>query len=103
MNNKIIIGIVGLLGLVYLISRVRAKPITRPISPPLTGIKGDIDGDGAITSIDAMMISQYVAGTRNLTQEQLYRADVNCDGKVDSIDAMFIAQYVAGTRTSFPC
>ena len=58
-------------------------------------IKGDANGDGKISIIDALMIAQYRANIITLTPDQLERADTNGDG-VNIIDAMRIAQYLVG-------
>jgi hypothetical protein len=64
-------------------------------------IAGDVTGNGAVDSIDAMFVAQYVAGTRaTLPQQQAGDVASPPCGTIDSIDAMFIAQYVAGTRQS---
>lgn len=54
---------------------------------------GDADGDNSITSVDAALILQHVAGWS--VQINAAAADVNCDGWVTSADAALILQYVA--------
>ncbi len=60
--------------------------------------KGDVNSDGQVNVIDALLISQYTVGSRTLTQTQLAAADVNGDGQVTIVDALFIAQYTVGLR-----
>lgn len=58
-------------------------------------ILGDVDGNGKIDSIDALMVLQYnaqIEGHDELTEQQLLAADVNQDNKVDSLDALAILQ-----------
>ena len=58
-------------------------------------IFGDVDGDGKINSIDALMVLQYnaqIEGYDELTEQQLLAADVNRDNQVNSIDALAILQ-----------
>lgn len=58
-------------------------------------ILGDVDGDGKINSIDALMVLQYnaqIEGYDELTEQQLLAADVNRDNQVNSIDALAILQ-----------
>ena len=50
--------------------------------------------NNAINSFDAGKISAHVAGTSNLTGNQLVVADVSGNGLVQSFDAAFIARYV---------
>jgi len=60
--------------------------------------KGDVNSDGQVNIIDALLISQYTVGMRTLTQAQLAAAEVNNDGQVNIVDALFIAQYTVGLR-----
>jgi len=64
-------------------------------------IKGDVNGDGQVSVVDALFVAQYTVGARTLTSTQLASADVNCDGNVNIVDALFVAQYTVGLRTSF--
>jgi len=64
----------------------------------LSVIKGDVNGDGQVTIVDALFIAQYTVQTRTLTPAQLAAADVNGDGQVTIVDALFIAQFTVGTR-----
>jgi hypothetical protein len=61
-------------------------------------IKGDVDGDGRVTTADALEILKYVAGLRSLIVGDAARAaaDVNGDGKIDTADAMAVLRIVAG-------
>ena len=65
------------------------------LTPPPTS-KGDVNGDGEIDEMDAMLASRYSAGMLDLTPDQLAAADVNGDGEVDEMDAMLISRYSAG-------
>jgi len=67
-------------------------------TPPTSGIKGDVNGDGQVTVVDALFVAQYTVGLRTLTSQQLAAADVNGDGQVTVVDALFIAQYTVGLR-----
>jgi hypothetical protein len=63
-------------------------------------IYGDINGDGKVTAVDAMLIAQLASGKR--TDEDMYnKADLNNDSKVTAIDAMLVARYASGKITSF--
>ncbi len=61
---------------------------------------GDVDGDGVITSADALMILQAINGKINLDDEQFLRADINGDKTLSSSEALAILQYVSGKITS---
>lgn len=55
---------------------------------------GDVNGDGKITSTDAVMVLQSIVYNINLTSEQQKAADFNGDGKIDTQDAVAILQKV---------
>lgn len=57
-----------------------------------TYIVGDVTMDGIISEQDADLITQYVAGSKVFTDEELKIADFNKDGKVTSQDAKAILQ-----------
>jgi hypothetical protein len=62
---------------------------------------GDINGDNAITMLDALKAAQAAAKSITLTAEQVNAADVNRDGSVTMLDALKIAQYASKIITSF--
>ena len=48
--------------------------------------KGDINGDGKITTTDLVMLSRYLAELIELDEFQLKYADMNADGIIDVLD-----------------
>jgi hypothetical protein len=59
--------------------------------------KGDIDGDGIITSYDARFALCIAAGlVPEITDAQLRTADTNDGNGVDTADAYTILRYAAG-------
>lgn len=65
------------------------------------GNAGDVDCNGDVTSIDAVLVLQF--GASLLLQLGCpQNADVNSDGQVDSLDALLILQYVARLLDSLP-
>jgi len=60
------------------------------------GLKGDVDGNGAVNTSDVRMILQSMVGKSTLTEDQKLRADVNNDGMIDTTDARMILQYIVG-------
>jgi hypothetical protein len=62
--------------------------------PPLE--PGDVDGDGTLSSLDALLVLRYVLGLVDLTPAQIAAADVNGSGSVDSTDALMILRSVSG-------
>ena len=70
-----------------------------PVEVPI----GDVDDDGLLTSADAGLILQYVAGVASASELGsgfLTAADVLADGKVDSLDALIALQIEAGLVSS---
>lgn len=68
-----------------------------------TGVWGDIDKDGQITSTDARLALQYYAGKIQATDSlDLKAADVDGDEKVTSTDARLILQRYVGKIEQFP-
>ena len=59
-------------------------------------LKGDVNGDGQITTKDAKAIENYVAEQESFTEEQKLKADVDGDGYIKINDATYITEYVEG-------
>ncbi len=57
---------------------------------------GDVDGDGVITTKDALMIIQAINGDLILTDDQFQRANLNKDTVLSSVEALRILQYING-------
>ena len=65
-------------------------PTAAPTVPtvPLThGGRGDVNGDGLISILDATLIQQYLAGLLDLSNNDIKWADFNCNGVVNIDDA----------------
>ena len=58
---------------------------------------GDVNGDGRISNLDALMLLQAINDLLNLDAEQFARADLNGDGELTAAEALRILQYVSGT------
>lgn len=63
---------------------------------------GDVNGDGTITSEDALTILQASVEKIDLTEEQARRSDVDGDGKVTAVDALFVLQKAVDKIEKFP-
>ena len=57
---------------------------------------GDVDGNGQITTKDALMLMQCLNGDLILTDDAFKRADLNGNGELSSSEALRILQYVNG-------
>ena len=55
--------------------------------------KGDVDGDGNITVLDALKLLRAIYDESLLTQEEFLRADINGDGSLSAVEALRILQY----------
>ncbi|MEA1944415.1 MAG: PKD domain-containing protein, partial [Euryarchaeota archaeon] len=55
-------------------------------------IRGDVNLDGEITTVDAVMVLEIADGSRLFDDA----ADVSCDGAVTSLDALMILQAASG-------
>lgn len=62
--------------------------------------KGDVDGDGVVTTKDALMIMQCINGDLIMTDDEFKRADLNSDGVLSSMEALRILQYINGNVTT---
>jgi hypothetical protein len=71
-------------------------------TPPPSIIYGDINGDEAITTSDALLAAQHSLGLTTLTSDQIQKGDVSGAGGVTSYDAALILQRIAGIISKFP-
>ena len=68
-------------------------PIDLP-DPPYKSV-GDVNSDGEIDIVDALLIAQYYVGL-DPSDFNSAAADTNYDGNIDIVDALLIAQYYVG-------
>jgi len=57
---------------------------------------------GAISSLDASYILQYVVGKRKFSPYQLLACDVSGNGSCSALDASWILKFVVGKISRFP-
>ncbi len=76
-------------------------PIPTPTLTPTPQLIGDVDCSGGVTSIDAALVLQFVAGLLGTLPCQ-DAADVNVSGGINSIDAALILQLTAGFFATLP-
>jgi endo-1,3-1,4-beta-glycanase ExoK len=77
-------------------------PTVAPTSAPACSLKGDVNGNGAVDIVDALLIAQYYVGL-NPSGFNASCADTNCSGGIDIVDALLVAQKYVGLISSFPC
>lgn len=56
-------------------------------------VLGDIDGNAAVNSSDALNLLEYTIGKKKLSDLKKLSADFNGDGKIDSSDALGVLQF----------
>lgn len=61
---------------------------------PESRIKGDVDGDGYITTSDLSLVQQNIAGITYLNELQTWCADVNSDEQVTAADVMILRNFL---------
>ncbi|MBN2535444.1 MAG: cellulase family glycosylhydrolase [Spirochaetales bacterium] len=85
---------------------ITATPTIMPTPPPNTPtstpvlILGDVDSNGMVDIVDALLVAQYYVGL-NPVSFNPEAADVNCDSMIDIVDALLIAQYYVGLLPGF--
>lgn len=84
----------------YVYVKASLVKIVNGDAPIETGIKlGDANQDGSISSLDYMVVKNYIMGTSSLSGDGLVAADANEDGTVSSLDYMLIKNHIMGTIT----
>jgi len=74
-----------------------------PVLRHTDSILGDSNGDGIITTYDAVVVLQFVAGLLTPNEIQMISCNVNGDTSgITAFDAVLILQYVAGIRQGNP-
>lgn len=61
-------------------------------------IKGDVNGDGKITSSDYVLVKNHILKLIQLTNFKLHGADVNGDEKITSSDYVLIKNHILGIK-----
>ena len=72
-----------------------------PPDLPTAGICGDLDGDGRVTLLDAIVTLRIAVGSSNPTQFQLLLGDFDGNGGIDVIDVVMILQHLVGLLGSW--
>ena len=101
MSNKNIIYIFILAIIVFLLRIQYDNKIVRNelyLGEILT--KGDINGDGKVSSIDYILIRKYILKTSTLSEDAKKRADVNNDDIISSIDYIMIRKMIINGVTT---
>ncbi len=78
---------------------VPVETTVEPTTEPL--IIGDVNLDGIVDIMDAVMVQLYATDNASFDDTQKYAADVNDDGNIDVLDAMDIQKFVSSKITEF--
>ena len=70
------------------------KDITTPA--PSEGIRGDLDGSGAVTTVDARIALKIASEILKADEEQLFLGDIDEDGEITVDDARMILRLAIG-------
>lgn len=72
-----------------------AEPTTvqETTEPVATYIIGDVNGDGIVDVLDALVIQKYAVDKATLSDAQKFVADVNNDGSIDILDSTDIQKF----------
>ena len=74
---------------------VAYSPLTVSASVTAT-IRGDVNGDGNVTMLDALLTARAAVGLTTLTGSAFQGADVNHDGFITMMDVLLIARIAVG-------
>jgi hypothetical protein len=83
------------------ITPTRTSTPTRTPSPTPEKAVGDVNDDGSVTSVDALLILQFDADLVT-SLPNLQSGDINANGRVNAIDAALILQFEAGLLDQLP-
>jgi endoglucanase len=88
-----------LYGYLYGLASGSTEPPTPTPTPPVSDL-GDVNSDGSIDILDALLSAQYYVGL-DPAGFNPDNGDVDCDGDIDIVDALLIAQYYVGLISEF--
>lgn len=72
------------------------KTVVKYMYKPNTVKFNDVNGDGRVSLIDAVLMQKYIMGLKTLTAQQIENADVNMNGKLDLADVVLIQRALLG-------
>ena len=71
--------------------------------PAFAGTCGDLNDDGVINVLDAIIDLQIIVGLLTPTEDQLKAGDVVGDGIIDVFDAILLLQHIVGLTVITEC
>ena len=79
-----------------------ATDIRNALNVTYKGLMGDVNNDGAVTLVDAILVLDYSNGMIGAEGLTLGMADVDGDGEVKLVDAILILDFSNGVLEYFP-
>lgn len=79
---------------------IPAFAATAKTTPTKTVIIGDVDGNGKIELVDALLVVRHAMNISSLTEDQMTRADINEDDNINLTDALLIIRTALGITAS---
>lgn len=84
-------------GVNYAYKGTAKQPFTVTVNEPVDrSAMGDVNGDGKINVLDALMVLQAINGRLNLDSEEFARADLNGNKQLEAQEVLTILQYANG-------
>ena len=80
------------------LSLAEDETATATFAPIVIHEIGDVDGNGAINVLDALLLKQHLVEIVTLDSVQLAYADADPDGEINVLDAMYIEQFIVEIR-----
>lgn len=69
-----------------------------------TVLRGDVNRDGAVTAVDALLIQQALVGiAMPAGVTALPQGDANCNGRIDAADALLVLRFSVGLSVQGAC
>lgn len=85
-------------GVNYAYKGTEEQPFTVTVNEPVNrSAMGDVNGDGKINVLDALMVLRAINGRLNLDSEEFARADLNGNKQLEAQEVLTILQYANGT------
>ena len=64
---------------------------------------GDVNTDGKVELVDAILLNKACAGQVTLTEEARANGDCNADATTDTTDAIILLRFLVHLEASLPC
>ncbi len=62
----------------------------------LVGLGGDVDGNGLVDVMDAILVVDFILGTMDFTAEEFQAGDLTTDGEIDILDIVALIDLILG-------